>query len=229
MKPRHGALCGYKATAEYRAWKGMRARCMNERNVSYKHYGAKGVRVCQEWLGPGGFERFLAHVGLRPSPNHSIDRYPNGHGNYEPGNVRWATIEQQNRNKGDTRMFTINGKTQCAAEWARDYGIRYDTLHMRLRRGWTIEQALQTQPMECNERLVPRKLTESEVAVLGAASEQPMRATHRLRGRVVSRLVQWGLLRECTGPEYAITELGRQVLDGKVQVRIANGQIQVTA
>lgn len=138
---KHGAMVGNNPTPEYRAWKGMRERCTKPRHPSFAHYGGRGIKVCEEWLGPGGFERFLAHVGQRPSPGHSIDRI-NPDGNYEPENVRWATIDVQNRNKGDTRMMTLDGRTQCLSDWARERGLRVDTVHARLRRGWTPERAL---------------------------------------------------------------------------------------
>src|SRR3990167_308993 len=140
---KHGALRGNVPTPEYRSWKGMRERCTKERHPSYPHYGARGIRVCAEWLGPGGFERFLAHVGLRPSPTHSIDRYPNTNGNYEPGNVRWATVQEQNRNKGGTRRITIGDRTMCLSEWTRELGLKFETIHGRLRRGWSVARSLE--------------------------------------------------------------------------------------
>jgi hypothetical protein len=130
-----------RATPEYRAWKGMRDRCTNPRCSSFPRYGGRGITVALEWLGPGGFERFLAHIGPRPSERHSLDRIDSD-GNYSPGNVRWATIHQQNRNKADTRSITIGERTQCLKDWARDLGLRYDMVHARIRRGWTVQKAL---------------------------------------------------------------------------------------
>lgn len=83
-------------TPEYRAWANMRDRCGNPCNPEYKNYGMRGVTVCEEWI--GSFESFLGHIGMRPSADHSIDRI-DVNGNYEPGNVRWATIDIQNNNK----------------------------------------------------------------------------------------------------------------------------------
>lgn len=88
---------------EYGIWTGMRSRCRNPKCKDYRKYGARGIRVCQRWdKGEGnlsGYECFLADMGRRPSPRHSIDRFPTKSGNYEPSNCRWATPEQQYANR----------------------------------------------------------------------------------------------------------------------------------
>lgn len=88
----------------YRIWYSMIARCTDPRHVSYKHYGGKGVTVHESWQGQRGFSAFVAHIGLRPSLGHSIDRIDATKG-YEPGNVRWATTLEQNRNKRGTILI----------------------------------------------------------------------------------------------------------------------------
>jgi hypothetical protein len=92
---------------EYAVWVAMRHRCYTKKNPRFKYYGALGVSVCDRWR--NDFEAFLADVGRRPSPGHSIDRYPDNNGNYEPGNVRWATTIEQRRNRRD---FT-RGEIAC--------------------------------------------------------------------------------------------------------------------
>lgn len=82
---------------EYQAWQHMKRRCYNPRVPGYKNYGGRGIAVCDEWREKGGFEKFLAHVGPKPHPDLSIDRI-NVDGNYEPGNVRWATAKEQMNN-----------------------------------------------------------------------------------------------------------------------------------
>lgn len=84
-------------TPEYRAWKAMKSRCTNSNIKHYSYYGGRGVRVCDEWM--DSFEEFFNHIGPRPSSKHSVDRYPNNDGNYEPGNVRWATKREQVLNR----------------------------------------------------------------------------------------------------------------------------------
>lgn len=101
-----GCGCGYRAhglsrTPEYLSWAAMRQRCNDPKNKSFSHYGGRGIRVCEAW--DESFTAFLADVGPRPSLDHSLDRWPDVNGNYEPDNVRWATRSEQQRNKRNSR------------------------------------------------------------------------------------------------------------------------------
>lgn len=139
---------------EYTIWCAMRGRCMNPADFNYKNYGARGIRVCERWLGDGGFARFLADVGLRPS-GRQLDRADNdGHyscGKCEecrrngwPDNCRWATRTEQMRNRRCTPRLTVNGETLSLADWAERYGIKTATLAYRVKAGWPAEDALKT-------------------------------------------------------------------------------------
>jgi hypothetical protein len=75
-------------------------RCGNPKNAKYDIYGGCGITVCERWR---EYVNFLADLGRAPSPTHSLDRWPNPDGNYEPGNVRWATAEEQRANRRDAR------------------------------------------------------------------------------------------------------------------------------
>lgn len=122
-------------TKEYTAWRKMRERCANP---IYTRYAGRGIKVCERW---DSYENFLADVGRAPGPEYSLDRI-NGDGNYEPGNVRWATRKEQGRNRFTCRIFELNGERLSIAEWADRAGIDYYTLHGRLSKGWTIERAI---------------------------------------------------------------------------------------
>lgn len=97
---KHGEASSIAMTAEYKAWASMHRRCRNPSQNRYKHYGGRGIRICERW---NNYQAFLSDVGRKPSTLHSLDRIDvNGH--YEPTNVRWATREQQAKNK---RRFTL--------------------------------------------------------------------------------------------------------------------------
>jgi hypothetical protein len=123
---------GFAGTDEYNIYLGMVARCRGKRGRDHL-YRDRGVVVCARWL--GSFEAFLADVGPRPSSKHSIDRYPDPNGNYEPGNVRWATPLQQGANKRNNFVVEINGERLILAEAARRLGLSTVTLRRRVLSG----------------------------------------------------------------------------------------------
>jgi hypothetical protein len=98
---KHGHCAGPRGrrfrSREYTSYQAMCQRCYNPKASGWKYYGGRGIKVHPEWLGDGGFERFLAHLGPRPD-GMTLDR-PNSNGNYEPGNVQWADKWEQARNK----------------------------------------------------------------------------------------------------------------------------------
>lgn len=119
----------------------MKLRCSNPNTKGYSRYGGRGIQVCDRWR--DSFSAFLADMGPRPSPRHSVERR-NNDGNYEPDNCYWATDAEQTRNTRQNRNYTYNGRTMCLTDWARESGRPRSTLMQRLERGWTLEQAMFT-------------------------------------------------------------------------------------
>jgi hypothetical protein len=109
-------------------WRSMHKRCSDQNHISYRYYGAKGIRVCERWA---SFDNFLSDMGPRPE-GATLDR-KDSLGNYTPENCRWATVAEQNRNKGDTILVEIEGKTQPVGVWARERGISPQVVHYRMR------------------------------------------------------------------------------------------------
>ncbi len=137
-----GACSGRKPTPEYTSWKEMKRRCYNTRNPEYHNYGGRGITVCDNWK--NSFVDFLAYVGYKPSPDATIDRI-DVNGNYEPGNVRWATKLEQSQNTRKTSKLTYNGETHCLREWARKLGISHSTLRTRIAKGWPLERVFSSE------------------------------------------------------------------------------------
>jgi hypothetical protein len=134
---------GRAGTSLYKLWSEMKRRCNNPNSEKYANYGGRGIRVCDKWA--DSFEAFRQDVGPRPSSRHSLDRIDNN-GDYEPGNVRWATPIEQANNTRCNRRLTFRGETATMAEWGRRVDISPVTLHMRLKRGWSVKRAL-TEPV----------------------------------------------------------------------------------
>lgn len=145
---------------EYSPWQNMLNRCRNPDTPGYDRYGGRGITVCSQWR---TFAAFLADMGSRPSPEHSIDRIDND-GNYEPGNCRWATPEQQQRNRANNRLLGHGGKVLCIADWAELRGLTRGIIMSRLLLGWSIGDTLDTPP---RWKLKPHQVAEIRARLSG--------------------------------------------------------------
>jgi len=133
-----------KISPERSAWNHMIQRCTNPKDLKFESYGARGITIYPEWR--KSFKAFLEYVGPRPSPKHSLDRYPNNDGNYEPGNVRWATANQQARNTRQTRFLSMDGEKKSVVDWAGEFKRDVNALKTRIKKGIPTEIALAAEP-----------------------------------------------------------------------------------
>lgn len=127
------ATHGESETRLYHIWTDIKTRCLNPKRNCYPSYGGRGIKICDEWR--DSFEAFKLAVGEAPSETHSIDRKDNN-GNYEPGNVRWATAAEQSRNKRNNRYINTPKGRMLACDAAKEYGIKFGSLMNRIHRGW---------------------------------------------------------------------------------------------
>lgn len=140
VPPVHGHTAGRKQSATYRAWSDMKTRCSNRKWKDYKNYGGRGIQVCPLWK--DSFEAFLSEVGERPGKKYSLERIDNSKG-YEPGNVRWATRVEQNRNRRGVNWVIYRNKKRRLIEIAEEHGMDPELLRARvIGQGMAIEKAL---------------------------------------------------------------------------------------
>ena len=136
---------------EYKIWVAMWQRCTNSHAKAFIWYGGLGVTVTPEWK---SFDQFIADVGPRPSKAYSLDRFPDGHGNYEPSNVRWATRAEQARNTSRNHWYTYRGVTMCRGDWAKSLGITDQALTHRIKSNWS--EDLIFAPVHFDNQMRPR-------------------------------------------------------------------------
>ena len=124
---------------EYACWRMMVDRCTNPQSRLWPYYGGRGISIAPRWM---KFGDFIADVGQRPSKQHSLDRYPDNDGNYEPGNTRWATRKEQQANTRKTRYVIVNGKRMAFCTAYQALGMKKETALARIRLGWTPQQVI---------------------------------------------------------------------------------------
>lgn len=131
---------------EYSVYSAIKTRCYNVRSVPYPNYGGRGIKMSDRWLGPDGFINFLKDMGPRPGEEYSIDRI-NNDGNYTPENCRWATTKEQANNKRSNKKYVYQGVEYTEAQLASKFGMLRNTLHRRLKAGYSVEDAV-TRPLQ---------------------------------------------------------------------------------
>lgn len=135
---RHGA----SESRLYRIWNDMKNRCLNDNYAETNYYKGRGIKICNEWKDDFVvFQDWAIKNGYKD--NLSIDRI-DGNKGYYPENCRWADAKTQSRNRRSNIAITHNGKTQLLIEWCEELGLPFNTIAMRIRRGWDREKAITT-------------------------------------------------------------------------------------
>lgn len=137
---KHGGTKNGGIISEYQAWSDMKQRCYNPKHKSWGNYGGRGIKVCDRWL--NSFEDFFSDMGRKPSPKHSLDRYPNNDGNYEPANCRWGTDEQQRLNTRGKVRLVLNGENTYLGKFASFLNVNAETLMYHLKKGKSPDEIL---------------------------------------------------------------------------------------
>jgi hypothetical protein len=124
----------------YNSWKHMKERCYTSSCHKFRHWGGRGITVCEAWKNDFlAFKEWALANGYKEGL--TIDRI-DVNGNYEPSNCRWVTVIEQANNTRRNHILNYNGQSKTIAEWARITGIKPDTIQHRIRRNWTVERAL---------------------------------------------------------------------------------------
>lgn len=137
---------GKSKTRLWVVWCGMKQRCYNPNSTHYKSYGARGIKICDEWLDFQNFHDWAYANGYdenAPKGKCTIDRIDNNKG-YSPDNCRWISIKEQANNKQQSVWVKINGETKTLMEWCKVYNIKYHTVVGRIDNGWTAQRAITT-------------------------------------------------------------------------------------
>ncbi len=143
MAYKHGFARAGKVEKLHSVWRTMIAKCGNPNAYNYKHYGRRGIFVCEEWKADYLSFRVWAHANGY-SEGLTIERIDNDSG-YSPHNCRWADRKTQARNRRTSKLITFRGRTQTQAAWAEEIGISPGTLYARLEKlNWPVEKALAT-------------------------------------------------------------------------------------
>lgn len=137
---------GLSKTKLYKIFHGMKQRCYNPNNPEYKHYGGRGITICDEWLNDfSEFYKWALSAGwddFKEAKEQTIERNC-VNGNYCLDNCKFIPISEQPLNKTDSRMITAFGETKNLSKWARETGIPLTTIKARIDRlGWSVEKAL---------------------------------------------------------------------------------------
>lgn len=132
-----GKTGGLYGTYIYRIWTAMNRRCVDENLPAYPNYGGRGIKVCDRWK--KSFLNFLEDMGQPPTDEHTIDR-KDVDGNYEPGNCRWLTRAEQQRNRRNNRYVEFRGKITLQVDCCLALGLRPNNFRIWLDKGISADE-----------------------------------------------------------------------------------------
>ena len=145
---------------ERSSYRNMMSRCNNPKATGYKYYGGRGIKVCARWM--ESFKNFYEDVGDRPN-GMTLDRV-DVNGDYTKENCRWATWNEQARNKTANNLLTYDGIEMCLEEWAEATNQKSNSILYRLKRGWSVGEALKIEPRE--KKLYTGRMSEEDLKEL---------------------------------------------------------------
>lgn len=114
---------------DYVIWTKLKSRCLNPKDKSYKHYGGRGIKICDRWL--HSFENFIADLGYRHSQNYSLERI-DVNGDYCPENCKWILKSLQSRNSRRVKLIEYKGDRKCLSELCRELSLSYNSIRHKV-------------------------------------------------------------------------------------------------
>lgn len=166
-------------------WYNMNSRCYDPEHDSFKHYGGRGVSVCERWK---VFDNFYIDMADGQFPGCQLDRIDND-GDYTPDNCRWVTARENSRNRRDNRMIETSSGAECLASAAERYGIQADVLRKRLEAGWDSTDAL-TEPVKRRFSYKRESLTTGEVVKITGLDRSTINKRLK-RGESLEDIFEW--------------------------------------
>lgn len=141
----HNCTHGLSKTRIYRTYHHMKDRCYRKTNKDYKHYGGRGIKICQEWLENNGFENFKEWAFENGYKDNLTIERKDVNGDYCPENCCWIPFKKQMANRTNQNIIEYKGETHYLSEWSEILGIRQDTLWRRIFKfGWSVDKAFET-------------------------------------------------------------------------------------
>lgn len=145
----HNKTHGESQTRLYRHWISMVRRCTKPNTEAYKWYGARGIKVCREWMTFEGFKAWV--MNTRPDESYTVERI-DVNGDYSPENCKWIPMSEQANNRTTCVIIEHNGETKNLTEWCAELNLSYKLVHNRITKlHWSFEKAIST-PIDVKRR-----------------------------------------------------------------------------